>query len=180
MMIKVLYMSKNATTRHHTKSDFAVTYLFGHISCISGPFLFKIGSKCVDFWGVLKTSCNQLKLVWLHLVLGSFSFWKSCNHNQQSDCIQLQSSPVAIFFQSMQPDLQTPPFSQGFLQILLLCNQRPIANSCKSSSVWFFYQSIGLDLWTLNKILSRYKQLSTGSCDKSPDHHLIWPEKWEK
>ena len=35
-----------------TKSDFAVTYHFGHISSISELFLFKKGSKCAHFWVV--------------------------------------------------------------------------------------------------------------------------------
>ena len=34
------------------KSDFVITYHFGHISSISGLFLFKIGSKCAHFWWV--------------------------------------------------------------------------------------------------------------------------------
>ena len=46
MVIEVLYMSKNATTRYCTKLDFAIIYLFGHSTCIYSPFLFKIGSKC--------------------------------------------------------------------------------------------------------------------------------------
>ena len=56
MMIKIIKNSKNAIMRCWTKSDFAITYHFGHISSISGPFLFKIGSKCAHFWGVL---CGQ-------------------------------------------------------------------------------------------------------------------------
>ena len=39
MVIEVLYMSKNATTRHRTKSDFAVTYRFHSSACISGPLI---------------------------------------------------------------------------------------------------------------------------------------------
>ena len=58
-----------------TKSDFAVTYHFGHISSISGLFLFKIGSKCAHFWGVshgqpivTATSPNRSDcIVWKHV-----------------------------------------------------------------------------------------------------------------
>ena len=92
MVIEVLYMSKNATTRHCTKLDFAIIYHFGHISCISGLFLFKIGSKCVDFeeypkpvatspivlslwWFFILKSMQPQLAIWLH----SVAVWSNCS-----------------------------------------------------------------------------------------------------
>ena len=62
MAIEVIYMSKNTTIRHHTKLDFAVTYYFGHSTCISGPLLSEIGSKCAYLEGVSHEQLVQLTI----------------------------------------------------------------------------------------------------------------------
>ena len=93
MVIEVLYMSKNATTRHRTKSDFAVTYCFRSSTCISGLFLFKIGSKCADFCGVPKSNCNRLKTVRLRVVFGGLFILKSMQPQPP-----VRFSPVSVVF----------------------------------------------------------------------------------
>src|SRR6202044_659371 len=49
-----------------SRSDFVITYRFGHNSSNFGPILFKLGSKCADSLGVsrgqpvaFKTGCNR-------------------------------------------------------------------------------------------------------------------------
>ena len=74
-------MSKNTSMRYCTKLDFGVTCRFGHRTCNSGPFLFKIGSKCAHYWDVLRTGCNLFTSVGLRAVLSGFSFPKSSNCN---------------------------------------------------------------------------------------------------
>ena len=154
MVIEVLYMSKNAITRHCTKSDFAIIYHFCHISCISGLFIFKICSECVYFWGTPKPSCNQLQPVRLCLVFGGFLFWKACNCNQWSGCIWLQSGPVVVFSRSVQPDLQTLVNLFLWTQINLTWSPLTAVNQL---------MVVRLAQSTLVNIISRHSSFNTSS-----------------
>ena len=79
----------------HTKSDFTKIYCFGHKTCNSEPFSFKIAGNCAYLQGV---SCSglkwflYLKMPELQLMVWFFAVW---------------SGPVVVFLQLPQPDLQT-------------------------------------------------------------------------
>ena len=93
-------MSKNTSTRYCTKLDFGVTYRFGHRTCNSGPFLFKIGSKCAHFWDVLRTGS---------VASGFKQFFISEKLELQLmvQFFAVRSGSVPVFFWLREPDFQT-------------------------------------------------------------------------
>ena len=86
--------------RCHTKSDFTEIYPFGHKTCNSEPFSFKIGGNCaylqvVSCSSLVRFGLKQflyLKMPELQLTVWFFVVWFSL---------------VAVFLQLPQPDHQT-------------------------------------------------------------------------
>lgn len=78
------------------KLDFSVTYHFGRSTCNSGPFLLKIGLKCVYLQGEPCNGSNRFEPVFIGPVLIGFSNFESSNCNWKSGF--LQSSPVSVRF----------------------------------------------------------------------------------
>ena len=134
-----------------TKSDFAITYHFGHISSISGPFLFEIGSKCAHFWGYHVD--NWFKLVQLRCL-------KACNHN-------CRSSPVFGLFSVLWTGPLNTRFFWGYnLPTLTLTLWKPVTIptlvigrfflcclSCKSYIVQYIQLNTNYTMTVLSMVL---------------------------
>src|SRR6202034_3987899 len=84
VVIKILYISKNATLRCYMKLDFNVTYHFGHNSGICLPFLLKVGSKCPYLEGVSHRQPVWTEPVQTGSVQIGFTILKARNRNQRS------------------------------------------------------------------------------------------------
>ena len=85
-------------------------YRFGHSSCNSGPFPFKIGLKYAHLQGLYCSHFNQLQLFFFgSVLLGFCGFFilESENCNCQLQKNWLQSSFFTGFFQLLQPDFET-------------------------------------------------------------------------
>ena len=82
--------------RCRTKSDFAETYHFGHKTCNSELFSFKIGGNCAYLQGVSCSSSNRLKPVRSSLVQSTFSISECLNCNWRSGFLRF--GPVQLWF----------------------------------------------------------------------------------
>ena len=85
-------------------------YRFGHSSCNSGPFPFKIGLKYAHLQGLYCSRFNQLQLVFFSSVLLGFCGFfilesENCNCRLQKN--RLQSGFFTGFFWLLQLDFET-------------------------------------------------------------------------
>ena len=72
----ILYISKKVNYKLSYKLNFMAAYCFGHSSCNSGPFPYKIGLKYAYLQGLYCSYFNQLQLVFFSSVLLVFYFRK--------------------------------------------------------------------------------------------------------
>jgi hypothetical protein len=92
IVITILYISKKYNYELSCKSDLTVTYCFGHSTCNSGPFLFKIGANEAYSQGVHRSNLNRFGLVF------SWKCWTATESPVFSGPVQSQSGLFPVLW----------------------------------------------------------------------------------
>ena len=123
------------------KSELTAAYYFGHKIFNSAPFFFKMKHICKEYRPPLWTGCNRFSLVWFGAVFIGFSIPKGWTATGSVRFFSVQSGPVSVYFQFIEPNLQTL-VTYGSLSCLAKHFKEPQA----VSSIKKYYISMSSDV----------------------------------